>query len=380
MLEINKIHNENCLDGLKKMPDSVVDCVVTSPPYWGLRNYKTEPQVFGGDEDCDHEWVESKGAGNHKFRPGKNGTVGNCNNADMWSGDVFVNTCSKCGAYLGEVGLEPNKDNFITNLCDIFDEVHRVLKDSGTCWVNLGDTYSSAYGVSNLPDKCLALIPQRFAIEMTERGWILRNSIVWHKPNAMPSSVRDRFSRDYENIFFFTKKKKYFFEQQLEDVANKESIARSGGKVKKRNKREVWSISTVGNQNGHFAMYPEELVETPIKAGCPPLVCSSCGKPQVKTKTKVGEFQRKRSSGSADGSPSNSLNIMQNIYEDEGYAATCDCGVDFIKGLVLDPFMGAGTTAIISKKLDRDFIGFELNEEYVKIAEGRIDSTPRNLF
>lgn len=380
MLPINKIHNLNCLDGLKQIPDESVDCVVTSPPYWGLRNYKTEPQIFGGDGKCDHVWVECKGAGNHKFRPGKNGTVGNCNNSEMWGGDVFVNTCSKCGAYKGEVGLEPNKDNFISNLCDIFDEVRRVLKNSGTCWVNLGDTYSSAHGVSNLPAKCLALIPQRFAIEMTGRGWILRNSIVWHKPNAMPSSVRDRFSRDYENIFFFTKKKKYFFEQQLEDVANKEAIIRSGGKVKKRNKRETWSISTVGNPNGHFAMYPEELVETPILAGCPALVCSACGKPQVKDKKKVGEFQRKRSRKTAEGSPSNSLNIMQNIYEDEGYRPTCDCGVDFKKGLVLDPFMGAGTTAIISKKLDRDYIGFELNEEYVKIAENRINSTPRNLF
>ncbi|KKL53588.1 hypothetical protein LCGC14_2273980, partial [marine sediment metagenome] len=174
------LHGES-LEILKTLPNESIDCVVTSPPYWGLRDYGVENQL----------------------------------------------------------GLEKNLKEYLNKLCDIFDEVKRVLKQTGTCWVNLGDTYNSspAGGIGynakvgatkngvqstnkglqkNISEKCLCQIPSRFAIEMTDRGWILRNEIIWHKPNCMPSSINDRFTVDFEKLFFFVKNKKYYFKQQFE--------------------------------------------------------------------------------------------------------------------------------------------------------------------
>ena len=312
----------DALNVLKTIPDESIDMVMTSPPYWALRDYGVE----------------------------------------------------------GQLGLEPTFQEYINKLCDIFDEVKRVLKKEGTCWVNLGDTYSSQSSYSekgrqgyeeknanmsqlmkkrfdekksgkqstrsgrgrnaSVPEKSLCQIPSRFAIEMTNRGWILRNELIWHKPNCMPSSAKDRFTVDFEKIFFFSKNKKYWFEQQLEPHkevsikarnsrlnqttnigANKSAVNVQLGDEKRgnrfipeggRNKRCVWKITTKPFKEAHFAVYPPELCETPIKAGCP-----------------------------------------------QG-------------GIVLDPFFGAGTTGVVAKKLGRDYIGIELNPEYIKIAEKRL--------
>jgi len=184
----------------------------------------------------------------------------------------------------------------------------------------------------NIPSKCLVMIPQRFAIEMCNRGWILRNVIIWHKPNCMPSSVKDRFTVDFEYIFFFSKKKKYYFEQQLEKtITNDKNIrdrdstklnntpgrTRMGGLTKNdydfKNKRTTWRICPKPFKEAHFAVYPEELCETPIKAGCP------------------------------------------------------------VGGIVLDPFFGAGTTGLVALKQNKKFIGIELNKEYIKIADKRLN-------
>jgi len=303
---INKIICGDCLEVLKTLPDESIDMCMTSPPYWALRDYGVK----------------------------------------------------------GQLGLEPTFQEYITKLCDIFDEVKRVLKREGTCWVNMGDTYGGSGAgttknadtskyienskqvyvlpngtarASKMPSKCLLQIPNRFAIEMTNRGWILRNEIIWYKPNCMPSSVKDRFTVDFEKIFFFTKNKKYWFETQLEDAIEIYSETRakrpetskmkaiySSGKPSgnfttnklrpdnKRNKRTVWRINTKPYKEAHFATYPPELCETPIKAGCP-----------------------------------------------KG-------------GIVLDPFFGAGTTGLVAKGLGRNYLGIELNPEYIKIAEERL--------
>ncbi len=165
-----RIIHGNSLEKLKELPDESVDMVMTSPPYWALRDYGVE----------------------------------------------------------GQLGLEPTFQEYINKLCDIFDEVRRVLKKEGTCWVNMGDTYAGSGGnhkacggkgtqkIQNAERKCLLQIPSRFAIEMCNRGWILRNEIIWHKPSCMPSSVKDRFTVDFEKVFFFTKSKKYYFETQYE--------------------------------------------------------------------------------------------------------------------------------------------------------------------
>ncbi|MEK7578393.1 MAG: site-specific DNA-methyltransferase [Patescibacteria group bacterium] len=258
---------------------------------------------------------------------------------------------------------------YICKLCDIFDEVKRVLKPTGTVFVNLGDSYSNSgkggdserkyakrhtqFGkisdirrhgkptrVKDLPAKSLCNIPARFSIEMQNRGWILRNTIIWKKNNCMPSSVKDRFTVDYEFVYFFVKSQKYYFEQQYEpyvknsDMAYRKKI-RAGRKygVKRpykdnqplshakveavvnpngKNKRCVWTINTKPFKGAHFAVYPEALVEPMIKAGCP------------------------------------------------------------LGGVILDPFIGAGTTGLVARKLGRNFIGIELNPKYVKIAEDRL--------
>jgi DNA modification methylase len=286
--KLNKIIHGDALELLKGIPDNSIDCVVTSPPYWALRDYGMP----------------------------------------------------------GQIGLESSFEEYINKLCHIFDEVKRILKPSGTCWINLGDTYSS--------ENTLCQIPSRFAIEMCNRGWILRNEIIWHKPNCMPQSVKNRFTVDFEKVFFFVKNKKYFFNQQY-DPANydgrKQEIMRGSAKysgivvpgnaphtfaerghkrwqmkngIRVRNKRSVWSISNKPLKEAHFATFPEALVEIPIKAGCPP------------------------------------------------------------GGVVLDPFMGAGTTAMVAQKLGMNYIGFELNQDYINISDIRLMSDltkiPGSLF
>ena len=188
MIEVNKIYSGHALEVLKTFDDESINMCITSPPYWGLRDYKTNPV----------KW------------------------SDGWE---------------GELGTEPDFNQYINHLCDIFDEVKRVLKDDGTCWVNLGDTYggcslNSSYGIKTKGEtsflksvehlqktahtrgkysKSLLLLPFRFAIEMMNRGWTVRNVIIWQKPNATPSSAKDRFTVDFEYLFFFSKKKKYYF-------------------------------------------------------------------------------------------------------------------------------------------------------------------------
>ncbi len=333
-IESGKIYNGECLDVLKQLPSESVNCAVTSPPYWALRDYGVE----------------------------------------------------------GQLGLESTFQEYIDKLCNIFDEVKRVLRKDGTCWVNLGDTYASGGGkaieqsykrqsaidTGSYPDyapnsklrakmpKCLLQIPARFAIEMCNRGWILRNTIIWHKPNCMPSSAKDRFTVDFEYVFFFVKNKTYWFDRQYDPHLTQENILpgitgqeefgyeedygskdpnpdllkyKVYGKYKDkkteakhrqgfdsdrdkkdfyleqgRNKRCVWRITTKAFKGAHFAVFPEDLIETPIKAGCPE------------------------------------------------------------NGVVLDIFMGSGTTGVVAHRLNRKWIGIELNKEYCKIAKERIES------
>lgn len=267
----NTILQGDVLEQLRLIPNESIDMCITSPPYWNLRDYKQEKQI----------------------------------------------------------GQEKDYKDYINKLIEIYNEVRRVLKKNGTCWVNIDDTYSknNKFGVKK---QSLIGIPERFKIAMIDNGWICRNEIIWHKPNAMPCSVKTRFNNDYEKLFFFTRENSYYFEQQKEqskDTYNgKRGSSRTRKKLqsamrdvsnevkiyKERNKRTVWSINTKPFKGSHFAVYPEELIETPIKAGCPE------------------------------------------------------------NGIVLDIFMGSGTTGVVSKKLGRNYIGIELNPEYVNIANKRI--------
>lgn len=299
-METNVIFNEDCLIGLQKLPDNSIDCCISSPPYWGLRDYGVD----------------------------------------------------------GQIGNENEFTDFINKLAEIYKEVYRVLKPEGTCFVNLGDTFNGTKvgnteitknknvvtdtfkkeQCKSVGNKSLLMIPERFAIEMISSGWILRNQIIWHKPNQMPQSATDRFTVDFEKIFFFVKQSTgYYFEQQLEPYtepmnrwagnnleANGKSDWDNGtGQSTYRNRnmrpnpdgknmRTVWSINTKPFPDAHFAIFPETLVERMIKAGCPE------------------------------------------------------------NGIVLDPFMGAGTTAVTARKLNRNYIGYDLNPDYVKMANNRL--------
>lgn len=360
---INTIINGDVLDELKKIPDESIDMCITSPPYWKLRDYEHDNQI----------------------------------------------------------GNEKTYQEYLSKLDDIYKEVYRVLKKKGSCWVNIGDVYNK--------NKSLIGIPDRFKIQMIDNGWICRNEIIWHKPNAMPSSAKNRFNNDYEKMFFFTKDDLYYFETQYEEAKTKNKHSKSnksnntkyknleqessvrqgmnrnrGAKIikvrpklptqkefvdylrskttikelsnninlpktkiehwfrrdekgfafpsvedwnnikyllddgsdefksidekltffefqtddilknidKGRIKRAVWSINTKPFKGSHFAVFPEELIETPIKSCCPE------------------------------------------------------------NGIVLDIFMGSGTTSVVAKKLNKNYIGIELNSEYCEIAEERI--------
>lgn len=297
------LFNGDVLEILKKLPAESIDNIITSPPYWALRDYGVE----------------------------------------------------------GQIGLEKDFNEYLEKLWQIFDEIYRVLKPTGTCFVNLGDTYFSktkGSGGTNsdmlkrkgrenfqkfstikikldYTEKSLCMIPERFAIGMIERGWILRNVIIWHKPNAMPESVKDRFTKDFEYIYFFVKNKKYYFNQQFEkakyevqrtikgtglrtdEIKRNRKGGMAGTYTRGRNKRTVWTMSTKSFREAHFAVFPPDIPEICIKAGCP------------------------------DG------------------------------GIVLDPFMGSGTTAMACEKLQRKWIGIELNSEYCEIAKRRILSAIR---
>ena len=512
VLEVNKVYVGNCLDVLKTFPDESLDMCITSPPYWGLRDYGTEGQLWGGDKDCEHEFDSSK----RKLHSGSWGKEDNVlphyKNATELNWEVEDKMCNKCGAWQGELGLEPTPDMFINNLCDIFDEIKRCLRPHGTCWVNLGDTYANTgYGKGtgnmqhknkkgamtpkvkcDLPQKCLVQIPSRFAIEMTNRGWILRNELIWHKPSCLPSSATDRYTVDFEKMFFFTKNKNYYFKQQFEpivestkkdkrppvsvkyvrgkegmekktkvpysvqprekdfvyyrDLPDHQSIReylehwrneecftikeienhfgnqaghhwfeKDGSypsvedwkELKKllkfdeeydeamtteykkssektshpngRNKRTVWSINTASFKGAHFAVYPPELIESPIDAGCPEWVDKKTGKPRERNIEKQSLERHELPKDNPNYRPERYDGKYEQgqrfaIYDDKGYTDGRDDD-EFTPGVVLDPFFGSGTTAEVAMKQDKDWVGIELNEDFEKISQKRLKPT-----
>ena len=315
-MDLDVIYNDDALKTLKTLPDESINCCVTSPPYYGLRDYGVD----------------------------------------------------------GQLGIEKTPELYISNLADVFDEVKRVLRCDGTLWLNIGDSYAGSgkgawdnksvhrketYRPSTddanikmsktwdgIKPKDLIGIPWMLAFELRRRGWYLRQDIIWAKPNPMPESVKDRCTKSHEYIFLFSKSKKYYFDAEAisEPVAestvkrlgqtngNMKAVApRYGGKKYTqypenfyrtksgnaydfrpfRNKRDVWTVSTKPFKEAHFATYPPDLIEPCILAGCPE------------------------------------------------------------NGVVLDPFFGSGTTGFVAKNNNRHYIGIDLNESYCSIAMER---------
>jgi len=427
MLEIGKIKNTllngHALDVIKNIPDESIDMVITSPPYFALRNYETISRMWGGDPECNHEWVDIR-----KVCSGGLGRKQDTSKGSWY--DRNVKYCMKCTGYQGELGLEPFFGNktidvdgkqlvfrgYISHLVDIFDEVKRVLKPTGTFFLNIGDTYyggnknegglesalrnkqgtnkgsfgnigGSLFKNKELPDKCLCMIPQRIAIEMMDRGWILRNNLVWHKSNSFPNPARDRFGMKWENVFLFSKKSSYYFEQQFESCAGTErtqdvfSDDYTDDKLT-RIMRCVWSIpiepfsaKKVGiDYTDHFAAFPKKLIETPIRAGCPEFVCKSCGKPRFPiyktekvSRNRETPFTQPTLDRSKSPNDYKGTKILGVEYSD------CGCNAGFEAGIVLDIFMGTGTVAVVSSLLKRNWIGIEISPEFCHITQRRLE-------
>jgi DNA modification methylase len=296
---VNKVHANDCLDFMKRLPEKSIDFCMTSPPYWQLRNYGVE----------------------------------------------------------GQVGREKTPEEYIEKLLIIFRELKRVLKDTGSFYLNLGDTYigtGNCRAKSWKIQKQLALIPARVAIAIQDDGWILRNDICWYKPNGLPSSVKDRLTCRWEHIFHFVKQRKYYYNldaireplkaSTIKRIRNRVKLHERTGRpftekskyftadcsqfgangflsgkslgrflnLKGSNPGDFWAISVKPLSMAHFAVYPEELCIRPIKSSCPP------------------------------------------------------------GGIVFDMFSGSGTTLVVAKKLGRRFIGCDLNHDYVRIARRRL--------
>ena len=251
MLNLNQIHCIDALAGLRKLPDECVDCVMTSPPYWALRDYGTKPLIWDGDPQCNHDFEPER-----LVRPTGTGatdstrtTGGTKSRKAVRSNELIESAfCRKCSAWSGSLGLEPTIELFVRHLVSVFDEIKRVLKPTGTLWVNIGDGYAGSWASyaphrteerrkdllenssswhrraydstfrpptsykQTVPSKSLCLVPARFMIAMAERGWILRNDIVWHKPNHMPTSVKDRLACSWEHLLLFSKSRSYYFD------------------------------------------------------------------------------------------------------------------------------------------------------------------------
>ena len=300
MVELDTLICGDARELLQDMENDCIDCCITSPPYYNLRTYGMD----------------------------------------------------------GELGSENTIDDYINDLYGVVSEIGRVLKPTGTLWLNLGDSYGSGYGQPHLNkrkpsdtayqynkpaikgyNKSLMCIPFRFITKLVDTKFKLRNTIIWHKPNAMPDSARDRFVNDFDYLFFLVKQNKYSFETQYEPYqSNYENYTYNGSDTKDyesakaqspsdskrrilasmqknpgRRRRCVWRIKTKPFQGAHFATFPEDLLVTPIEAGCP------------------------------------------------------------VGGVVLDPFVGSGTSCVVAKKLGRHYIGMDLKEEYIEMSRKRLE-------
>ncbi len=242
----------NVLDRIKDIEEKSVQCVVTSPPYWNLRDYQTA-EWEQGDKECDH--VEKKPFGGSSTL--RDMSLETTKKEVEGKSIQYKSKCKKCGAIRkdSQLGLEETPEEFIENMVKVFRGVKKALKDDGTLWLNLGDSYSQT------KNKQLLGIPWRVALALQQDGWYLRQDIIWHKPNPMPESVKDRCTKSHEYIFLLSKSPRYYYDSDA--IRDKPHYGEEVG----ANKRSVWSINVKPYKEAHFATFPEKLPELCIKAG-----------------------------------------------------------------------------------------------------------------
>jgi len=401
------------------IPDGSVHCVVTSPPYWGLRSY-------GGWNMCS-----VFGSLSEFVLPRKH--------PERWLVRMKVRAIARGGiespngkAWIGCLGLEDTPERFIEHMVAVFRHVWRVLRDDGTLWLNLGDSYAGStntggtksiqgsrkrVGAMNehnrtlppgLKPKDLCGIPWRVALALQADGWYLRQDIIWAKPNPMPESCRDRCTKAHEYIFLLTKRPRYFYDAEAVKEAAAYAGQQRGGSTKRyeqnesgmdnkvyntRNKRSVWTVCTEPYSEAHFATFPPKLIEPCILTGTSAKgCCPECGAPWKRVVESVKHFE---SGSGKSGNPIVGKNgpkcqgggdtgdIRKGpVVESRtiGWEPGCVCIADSPTGvvgppvpcIVLDPFMGSGTTGMVAKQHDRDWLGIELNPEYADMALDRI--------
>jgi len=280
-----------------------------------------------------------------------------------------------------QIGTEPAIGDWVDNLREILAEVARVLVPTGTVWLNLGDAYAT-HPHQGAGRKSLLLGPERLALVLVQDGWLLRNKIIWHKTNPMPMSVTDRFTSTYEVVYLLTRRPDYFFDLDAtriphtghakprrqpsvqDDTARGPNAAGTSGLSHLKdlglpghrlgkNPGDLWHLATSAYRGKHPAMFPQGLAEHAITAGCPERRCQTCRAPHT------------RHIMHAIGATATRGNLTP----------TCDCDADTEPGIVLDPFMGAGTTALAAEHLNRDWLGIELNPDYLNLATQRLHHT-----
>jgi site-specific DNA-methyltransferase (adenine-specific) len=322
---MTRLPRNTCLLGdayerLRELPAGSVDCVVTSPPYFRLRDYDSSGQL--GQEGDVHAWV--------------------------------------------------------ANLRRVLSEVGRVLKPTGSLWLNLGDSFSRG-ARHGAPPKSLLLGPERLLLQLAEDGWLVRNKIVWAKRNYRPHSARDRFTVSWEPLYLLTRSAEYFFDLDVLRqphqskrhpprypararrpatkpgwLADHSGLVRMKGQGRVghplgKNPGDVWTVATSNYRGAHFATFPQALVDPALQAGCPRWVCMRCGLPWTRTTA------RQLGAVAVRGS----------------WAPSCDCGTQRRPGVVLDPFMGSGTVAVVAQRLRRDWVGIDINPVFQAMTETR---------
>jgi len=418
------IHQGDAVDTLAEMPESSVHCVMTSPPYFELRDYGVD----------------------------------------------------------GQIGLEDSLANYIESIVEVADELQRVLRDDGSWWLNLGDTFAGSQngrsmaentkeaqppegrpspGNATLRRKSKMLVPHRVAISLQDAGWVVRDDAVWHKPNPTPNPVKDRLHEHKEFLFHLTPEPDYWFDldaireppkdasleraQRAYDGSKQSDTDRYPGRDSEsrlhcfdravhpngKNPGDVLEIPVQAYPDAHFAVFPDDLPELPIKSSCPPQVCADCGRPYERLVEDIPVWERDKSEierpqllraiekfedsrldiehleavrakGFSDaaagqqqaGAGRNTDDVEQRAaeakevlggyfreftmtaHETGDWEQACDCETDATEpGIVLDPFAGAGTTCKVAKEQGRRFVGIDLNPEYVAMAQRRVGVT-----